>query len=54
MSDIAAQILVYIIYSIKAYHGKKSEEQLKLEKEKLSNILDNTAQPMINNDVSVG
>lgn len=37
MSDIAAQILVYIIYCLKAYHGKKSEEELKLEKEKFAN-----------------
>lgn len=35
ITDIAAQILVYMVYCIKAYHGKKSEEELKFEKEKI-------------------
>ena len=35
ISDIAAQVIVYSIYCLKAYHGKKQEEQIKLEKEKL-------------------
>lgn len=39
ITDIAAQILVYIIYCIKAYHGKKSEEELKFEKEKIENCI---------------
>lgn len=48
ISDIAAQILVYMVYCIKAYHGKKSEEELKFEKEKIGNFI-NT-----NTDDSVG
>lgn len=35
ISDIAAQVIVYAIYCLKAYHGKKQEEQMKLEKERL-------------------
>ena len=37
ISDIAAQIMVYMVYCIKAYHGKKSEEELKFEREKFEN-----------------
>lgn len=48
ISDIAAQILVYMVYCIKAYHGKKAEEELKFEKEKIENL---TA---INSDNNVG
>ena len=40
ISDIAAQILVYMIYCVKAYHGKKSEEELKFEKEKIEKFND--------------
>lgn len=36
ISDIAAQVVAYAIYCLKAYHGKKQEEQLKFEREKLS------------------
>lgn len=39
ITDIAAQILVYMIYCVKAYHGKKSEEELKFEKEKIENCI---------------
>lgn len=39
ITDIAAQILVYIVYCIKAYHGKKSEEELNFEKEKMENCI---------------
>lgn len=39
ITDIAAQILIYIIYCIKAYHGKKSEEELRFEKEKVGNLI---------------
>ena len=35
ISDIAAQVIVYSIYCLKAYHSKKQEEQIKFEKEKL-------------------
>lgn len=37
ISDIAAQAVVYIIYCLKSYHGKKQEEQMKFEREKLEN-----------------
>lgn len=37
ISDIAAQIMIYMVYCIKAYHGKKSEEELKFEREKFEN-----------------
>lgn len=40
ISDIAAQVLIYAIYCLKAYHGKKQEEVLKLEKNKLLRMLD--------------
>lgn len=36
ITDILAQILVYGIYCAKAYHGKKQEEHLKFEREKLT------------------
>lgn len=41
ITDIAAQVLVYGIYCLKAYNGKKQEEKIKLEREKagLSDIL---------------
>ena len=35
ITDIAAQAVTYGIYCLKAYHGKKQEEQIKFEKEKL-------------------
>ena len=35
ITDIAAQIALYGIYCLKAYKGKKQEEQMKFEKEKL-------------------
>lgn len=37
ITDIIGQILLYAIYCLKAYSGKKQEEQLKFEKEKLFN-----------------
>lgn len=36
ISDIAAQVIAYAIYCLKAYHGKKQEEQMKFEREKFS------------------
>lgn len=36
ITDIAAQVLVYGIYCLKAYHGKKQEELLKFNKEQLN------------------
>ena len=40
ITDILAQIMLYGIYCLKAYKGKKQEEQLKFEKEKLCNFQD--------------
>lgn len=39
ITDIAAQILIYGIYCLKAYKGKQSEENLKFEREKLKDGL---------------
>lgn len=39
ITDIAAQVLIYAIYCLKAYFAKKQEENLKFEKEKLSCLL---------------
>jgi len=39
VSDIAAQVLIYAIYCMKAYHGKKQSEQVKLDREKLNGSL---------------
>lgn len=39
ISDIAAQVLIYAIYCMKAYHGKKQSEQMKFDREKLQNGL---------------
>lgn len=44
ISDIAAQVLVYIIYCLKAFHGKKQEEDMKFKREKLSGTLQNIIQ----------
>jgi len=33
ISDLGAQILVYAIYCLKAYHGKKQEELMKYHRE---------------------
>lgn len=40
ISDIAAQVIIYAIYCMKAYKAKKSEEDLKFEREKLSGALE--------------
>lgn len=36
ITDLAAQILTYGIYCLKAYKGKKAEEELKFERDKLT------------------
>ena len=36
ISDIAAQVLVYAIYCLKAFHGKKEQEKNNLERDKMS------------------
>lgn len=41
ISDIAAQVLIYAIYCIKAYHAKKQSENMKYEREKLNGSLSN-------------
>lgn len=40
ITDIAAQILIYGIYCMKAYKAKKSEEELKFEREKYGTLDD--------------
>ena len=40
ISDIAAQVLIYAIYCLKAYKAKKSEEELKFKKEKYEDSLE--------------
>lgn len=39
VSDIAAQVLIYAIYCLKAYHGKKQSEKMKFDREKLNGSL---------------
>lgn len=39
ISDIAAQVLIYAIYCLKAYKAKKSEEDLRFEREKYTDTL---------------
>lgn len=39
ISDIAAQVLIYAIYCMKAYHAKKQSEQMKFDREKLQGSL---------------
>lgn len=41
ISDIAAQVLIYAIYCLKAYKAKKSEEDLKFKREEHLGTLDN-------------
>lgn len=38
ITDIAAQILIYGIYCLKAYKAKKSEENVKLQREKMQGL----------------
>lgn len=40
ISDIAAQILIYGIYCLKAFKAKQSEENVKLEREKMQGVGD--------------
>ena len=39
ITDIAAQILIYAIYCLKAYHGKKQEEEMSFRRDKYSGSL---------------
>lgn len=41
ITDIAAQVLVFGIYAIKAYFEKKQEESVKLERDKMKKEADN-------------
>lgn len=52
ISDIAAQVATYGIYCLKAYHGKKQEEQMKFEKEKLYGA--NEIETNFNSEEAVG
>ena len=61
ITDIAAQILIYGIYCLKAYKAKKSEEDLKFKREKFGTFGDvlsagaesNESVPLTNGDVNV-
>lgn len=39
VTDIAAQVLIYAIYCLKAYHAKKQSERMKFDREKLQGSL---------------
>lgn len=39
ISDIAAQVLIYAIYCLKAYKAKKSEEDLKFRRERFTSTM---------------
>lgn len=39
ITDIAAQILIYAIYCMKAYKAKKSEEEIKFKREEMQGTL---------------
>lgn len=39
ITDIAAQVLIYAIYCLKAYHAKKQSEKLKFDREKYEGSL---------------
>lgn len=41
ISDIAAQILIYGIYCMKAYNGKKAEEEMKFRRDRFAGTLGN-------------
>lgn len=41
ISDIAAQVLIYAIYCLKAYHAKKQSEQMKFDRERMNGTLEN-------------
>ena len=50
ISDIAAQVLIYAIYCMKAYKAKKSEEEIKYMREHFSGTLDNILESGANSD----
>ena len=39
ISDIAAQVLIYAIYCMKAFHAKRESERMKFDREKLRGSL---------------
>lgn len=41
ISDIAAQVIIYAIYCMKAYHAKKQSEQIKFDRERYMGTFDN-------------
>lgn len=41
ISDIAAQVLIYAIYCMKAFHAKRESERMKFDREKLRGSLGN-------------
>ena len=53
ISDIAAQVVIYAIYCVKAYKGKKAEEDNKLERDlSLGDIEVTTDDPVEENEWS--
>lgn len=40
ISDIAAQVIIYAIYCMKAFHAKKESERMKFDREKLTGSID--------------
>lgn len=62
ITDIAAQVLIYAIYCLKAYHAKKQSEKLKFDREKykvsLGEVLEAGAEsndyvPLTNGNIDV-
>ncbi len=53
ITDIAAQVLVYGIYCLKAYNAKKQEEYMKFEREKFNGSLSDIIEPVNESDEDV-
>lgn len=51
ISDIAAQVVIYAIYCVKAYKGKKAEEDNKLERDKMLCDIEPTAEDDVDADI---
>lgn len=54
ITDIAAQVLLFAIYCLKAYSGKKQEELMKFEKEKLFGVVTDDNTDTDDDDEAVG
>lgn len=53
ISDIAAQVLIYAIYCLKAYKAKKSEEEMKLRNKKLDSTFEEVLEAGANSNETV-